>query len=170
MEPLQMVLPPTAPPSGGLVPNDPRSSVMHASLWDSVANEFTGNLTNKIQEYFMDKQMDFNSAEAQANRDFQERMSSTSYQRAVADLKAAGLNPAIMLTGGASGASTPAGSTASSGLQSGADPKGLTSILSVVGMILNGVSTASSLIDAVAHSKEANINILAKIAKYALTP
>lgn len=55
-----------------------------------------------------------NIDEAQKQRDFEERMSNTTYQRTVSDMQAAGLNPAIMLAGGASGVSTPSGSTASS--------------------------------------------------------
>lgn len=48
--------------------------------------------------------------EASDNREFQEDLSNTSYQRAIADLKAAGINP--MMVSKLGGASTPAGNVA----------------------------------------------------------
>ena len=54
----------------------------------------------------------FNAQEAQKNRDWQERMSNSAHQREIADLKKAGLNPVLSITGG-NGASVTSGSQAS---------------------------------------------------------
>lgn len=55
----------------------------------------------------------FNAEQAAIQREWEEKMSSTAYQRAVTDMRKAGLNPAMLSAGG--GASTPAGSSARSG-------------------------------------------------------
>lgn len=60
--------------------------------------------------YQMQLANQFNSSEAQKNRDWQEMMSNTAYQRAISDMKSAGINPILAFNQGS--ASTPSGSAA----------------------------------------------------------
>lgn len=80
----------------------------------------------------------FNATEAQKQRDYETQMSNTAFQRQTDDMRAAGLNPALMYGGtGASGASTPSGSSASGSGNGGQqfDPMQLLSV-----MMQNGVA------------------------------
>ena len=74
------------------------------NLW----NRFTGNALTSSEM----QANEFNAAEAEKQRNWEEYMQGTNYQRMVADMQAAGVNPALAMSNGQP--STPSGASAQS--------------------------------------------------------
>lgn len=107
----------------------------------SMANAFTEQMWNNAatwNEEMFERQMQFNREEAQKNRDWQEYMAKTAYQRAVGDMEKAGLNPILAVTGG--GIST--GSGGGSAASVSAPSMGGASGQMASGGLMNGVSAS----------------------------
>ncbi|QXP08351.1 MAG: DNA pilot protein [Arizlama microvirus] len=106
-----------------------------------------------------ERTIEFNREEAQKNREFQQFMSSSAYQRSMADMKAAGLNPMLAFSQG--GASTPSGSTASVSLDAPTPGDMLSQGLS------KGVSTAVELSRLAKDREQQDAQIMANKAAWA---
>lgn len=115
------------------------------------------SLTGKERE-----QNAFNAEQAQLNRDFQQQMSDTAYQRGVADMQAAGVNPALAM--GQGGASTPTGSNAQ-GSASLMSPMDVVSMAMQMKMMQTEISLKKSqerLNDAKADEAGANTGLISQ--------
>lgn len=87
-----------------------KSPFGNSGFLGSMLNKYTGaGLTGAEKEANA-----FSAEQAQKQMDFQQQMRDTQYQSAVSDMRAAGVNPALMYGSGASGNVAPAGASASS--------------------------------------------------------
>lgn len=130
-------------PSTGLYSSGSSGSLL--GLLDPLTGQKTAIEQANINAIEAAKGRDFSSVEAQKVRDENRYLRSTAYQVAVDDMKKAGLNPALLYSSGAGGASTPTSPTAYSvsGRAGGTGVNMINGLISTVASVLTkGISSA----------------------------
>lgn len=105
----------------------------YSSKEDASANPFSSWIAGQTGSALTPAEKEanaFTADEAQKQRDWEEYMSNTAYQRQVKDMQAAGVNPAMAMSS-SGGASTPSGSAASS-----VSPGGIASFSDLMQLLL----------------------------------
>lgn len=106
-------------------------STTDGDFFSGLRNLVTGDTDYARERELQDISNAFSASEAQKSRDFSERMSSSAYQRAMIDMRAAGLNPALAISQG--GASTPSSASAqASSAHAGKSGQGLASMIAAL--------------------------------------
>lgn len=130
---------------------DQISSLKGIAQANSAFNAEQAKVQRDWTEAMTARQMQFNSAEAAKNRQWQEMLSNTAHQREVRDLMAAGLNPVLSAMNG-NGAAVGSGATASSSLGSGSKADADTSTSGAIANLLGSILSAQTAL------QSANIN------------